>query len=196
MKIRILALDLSITATGVVTPWGMTSDGRIWEENPLTIVPKSKGDQRLIEIADVIYAMAKDTIVGVDLVVMEDLPPTRAFSTAKLGMLHGAVRAMLMACQKPYLAIPPSSVKKYATGKGNSPKPTLRMELYKRAGLDLADDNQVDACWLWIMGMDLAGDSRYPQLPKTHRVALDSLRPHFDALLERRVDGEELTWSP
>jgi len=65
-------------------------------------------------------------------------------------------------------------LKKYATGKGTAPKPDLRMELYKRSGLDVADDNAVDALWLLAIGRELAGDPLW-EMPQAHREALGKL---------------------
>lgn len=169
-QLHVLALDLSITATGVVGT-------EPWERR--TIKPKTVGDYRLAEIADRLEHLS----FRCDLVIMEDLPMgMRNAAAGALGMLHGAVRVMLISTQRPYLTIPPASLKKYATSRGNAPKPDMRMELYKRTEMDLADDNQVDAMWLWLMALDLAGQPLV-QLPKTHRVALDS--PHIRAQLGR-----------
>ena len=171
---RLLALDLSITATGVVTADGISPDGSMNMLQLSTIATQRKGDLRLSEIKGRVRYLA--TMVGpvVDWVILEDLPPTRAFSTKGLGMVHGAVRTMLIEEGVPYLEVPPSVVKKYATGRGNAPKPDLRMALYQRTGLDLADENQVDAAWLWMLGHDLAGDP-VVKMPQVNRSVLDKL---------------------
>lgn len=171
---RLLALDLSIAATGVTTPDGISPDGRLNELQVSTIITKRKGDFRLSEIKARVRHLATNVGPVVDWVILEDLPPTRAFSTKGLGMVHGAVRCALIEEGIPYLEVTPSQLKKYATGKGTSPKPTLRMELYKRTGLDLSDDNQVDAAWLWLLGHDLAGDPVI-NMPQVNRSILDKL---------------------
>lgn len=185
---RLLALDLSITATGVVTPWDYDYERPMNELQITTVSPKREGDLRLSEIKNNVRALVHEHGVAVDWVILEDLPPTRAFSTAKLGMVHGAVRSMLIEEGIRYLAVPPSVVKKYATGKGNAPKPDLRMALYRRIDLDLRDDNQVDAAWLWLLGHDLAGDPAI-KVPEVNRSVLTKLvMPEI-----RRRDGMELT---
>lgn len=171
---RLLALDLSITASGVTMPSGYSPDGSMNMLQMSTIATRLAGDLRLSEIKGRVRHLAALQSPVVDWVIMEDLPPTRAFSTAKLGMVHGAVRCALIEEGIPYLAVPPSVVKKYATGKGTAPKPDLRMELYKRTGLDLTDDNQVDAAWLWLLGHDLAGDPVIP-MPQANRSVLAKL---------------------
>lgn len=156
---RVLGLDLSIAATG----WQVAGRGGVL---PL---PARQGDRRLVTIEQhVLHQIA--TLGGVDLVVIEDLP-THAHGAGITGMVHGAVRAALIHISAPYALVTPATLKKYATGRGNAPKPDLRMELYKRTGLDHADDNHVDAWWLWHAGMDYLGHA-VVELPAAQRDAL------------------------
>jgi hypothetical protein len=74
----------------------------------------------------------------------------------------------------PYIVVTPATVKTFATGKGNATKPDMRMSLYQRTGLDIRDDNQVDAWWLRALGCHLLGTPLL-DLPKTHLRALDKV---------------------
>jgi Holliday junction resolvasome RuvABC endonuclease subunit len=160
----VLALDLSLAATGVARPDGTLS----------TLKPTSKGDTRLHEIPSRIAGIVSEDM-SIDLVVIEDLPiGLRNAAAGSLGMLHGAVRSWLIAYELPYLTVPPATLKTYATGRGNAPKPDMRMALYKRTGTDIPDDNQVDAAWLRLLALDLAGQPEL-ELPQTHRRALTKL---------------------
>ena len=76
----------------------------------------------------------------------------------------------------PVVDVTPSTLKKFATGKGNATKPDMRMALYQRAGLDCRDDNQVDAHFLRQIGLHLLGDPDATPMPKSHLVALDKIR--------------------
>jgi Holliday junction resolvasome RuvABC endonuclease subunit len=160
---RVVGLDLSITATGIAR-----SDGTLTTVNTKT----ATSDQRLLvierhvaEVIGVCHEYPKP-----HLAVIEDLP-THAHGAGITGMVHGVIRVVLMRSGIPYVLVPPATLKKYATGKGNATKPDMRMALYQRAGLDLRDDNQVDALWLRLMGLDALG---HPQidLPKAQRDAL------------------------
>lgn len=77
--------------------------------------------------------------------------------------------------------VPPKTLKKFATGSGNASKSDMRMALYKRGGIDLADDNQVDAWWLREAGLHLLGDPDAVALPKSQLDALEGLRDQLPA---------------
>lgn len=163
--IRILGIDPSLTGTGLAFPSGET-----WTANSASY----KGDDRLDYIYRSVHTLAEQsnqTFQPITLAVIEDLP-THAKGAGLTGMAQGVVRLALKQTLVPYILVPAASVKKFATGNGNAPKPDMRMELYKRAGIDLKDDNQVDAWWLRAIGYALLGDPLLP-LPKTHTVALD-----------------------
>jgi hypothetical protein len=159
---RVVGLDLSMTATGIADVDGLT-----W-----TIKPGSRhvGDQRLADIVRATNVAA----AGARLVVIEDLPK-HAMAAGITGMVHGAVRIGLLSYSRPYVLLPPASLKKYATGRGNAGKPEMAVALFKRAGLELADDNQVDAAWLRFAGLQLLGAPAFP-LPAAQVAALDAVR--------------------
>lgn len=73
------------------------------------------------------------------------------------------------------IEVAPTTLKKFATGRGNADKADMRMALYQRAGLDLRDDNQVDAWWLREVGLQLAGHPDALTLPKPQVAALARL---------------------
>ena len=164
---RVVGLDLSLTATGIAA----------WDGRPTSTIRTvtSDGDQRLRRIMVTVRADAWDHINNepIELAVIEDLP-THAHSAGITGMVHGVVRVALMDRGVPYALVPPASLKKYATGKGNATKADMRMALYQRAGLDLRDDDQVDAWWLRAMGLDALGHP-IVDLPKAQRETLTKI---------------------
>lgn len=161
MTPRVLGLDLSISATGIAAPDGTTHVLKLHASN---------GDQRLSIILDAITDQLNQ---GVDLAVIEDLP-THAQGAGITGMVHGVARWALIDTGTPYALVPPASLKKYATGRGNATKPDMRMALFQRAGIDLRDDNECDAWWLRAMGLDHLGHPPVP-MPTTHRAALEKI---------------------
>lgn len=146
--LRIMGLDLSITATGIALPDGTTR----------TVKTKATdGDRRLQRIVDEVglsLGESPDGIGdGVDLVVIEDLP-THAKSAGITGMVHGAVRLRLIDFGTPYVLVTPATLKAYATGRGNADKTAMAVAALKRTGREFADDNQCDAFWLRAAGLD------------------------------------------
>ncbi|HXM55360.1 MAG TPA: hypothetical protein VOB72_08215 [Candidatus Dormibacteraeota bacterium] len=165
MSARVAGLDLSMSATGVASISGLAR----------TIRPRTAGDRRLVEILDdVLSAVAAATLVAI-----EDLP-TNAKGAGITGMVHGTVRAALLRQGTPYVLITPATLKKFATGRGNVGKPEMAVALFKRAGIELADDNQVDAWWLRAAGLQLLGEP-VVELPRAQVEALDKVRDQLGA---------------
>lgn len=161
--IKVIGLDLSIRSTGVA-----------WHDGTYSAVCTTfEADRRLVEIVAKLAPWDKQAW-AVDLVVIEDLP-TNARSAGTLGMVHGAVRTALLVEDIPYITVPPATLKKYATGRGNAPKPDMRMALYQRTGLDIDNDDICDAAWLRALGYDLLGNP-IVTLPQVNRSALDKLQ--------------------
>ena len=135
MAPNVVGLDPSLTATGIA-----------WADETFS-VSGGKGDDRLTDI----HHAVTDICDGATLAVIEDLP-VHGHGAGKTGMAQGVVRLALLDLCVPYVLVPPAVVKRFATGRGNATKPDLRMELYKRTGLDLAKDDEVDAWWLRAFG--------------------------------------------
>jgi Holliday junction resolvasome RuvABC endonuclease subunit len=164
MKRGVIGIDPSLgtPAKGGTGICGVNGDS-------FTVRPKLADDTRLTLICDAVRIQAEVA----DLAVIEDLP-TNAMSAGKTGMAQGVVRFALQDVLTPYVLVPPATLKVFATGRGNADKSDMRMELFKRAGLDLRDDNQVDAWWLRQLGLHWMGIGSIP-LPALHTRALDKV---------------------
>lgn len=156
--LRILALDLSVTATGICLHDGHTET--------ITTNPKD-GDRRLVTIAD---RVMRAVLSGVDVALIEG-PVVRSSAAVVIGMVHGAVRELLIRHDVPYAVVPPATLKAYATGKGNADKTAMAIAALKRTGREFADDNQVDAFWLRAAALDWYGQPEF-DLPKVQRERL------------------------
>lgn len=164
MTIKIIGLDLSMTATGICLPDGGT----------LTVKTDPKhGDRRLVQIKNVVAEAVR--INSVDLAVLEESPPGLKGPAIKaIHMVQGAVRTALIDVGVPYAVVNPSTLKVYATGRKGANKTDMAMAAYKRAGLEFADDNQCDGWWLRLMGLDRFGLAPFT-LPVAQRAALDAV---------------------
>jgi hypothetical protein len=165
--LRILGLDLSITAPGLCLPDGTT---RTVKTNP------KHGDRRLQHIVNEVgLALGEgpdDIGDGVDLVVMEEAPPGLKGDAIKaIHMVHGAVRLRLIDFGTPYVVVNPTTLKAYATGSTSADKTAMAMAAYKRASREFTDDNQCDAWWLRAAGLDWYGQPEF-DLPKAQRERL------------------------
>jgi len=161
---RILALDLSLTATGYAGPNG---SGVL---SPSAEV--GKGVERLAWIRDQVLSLAE----GADLVAVEGYSfASRGRALISLGELGGAVRLALHEFGVPVVEIPPACRAKYAAGKGNASKDAVLVEAVRRLDYDGHDHNVADALWLQAMAADhydLPGDT---PAPKVHRAALEKI---------------------
>ncbi|HUR74418.1 MAG TPA: hypothetical protein VMZ00_09080 [Sporichthya sp.] len=156
---RVLGIDPSLVATGIADH---TGTDRI-RSGDLT------GTQRLDWIRDKIL----DQLNGIHLAVIEG-PSYGSMSGSghhEAAGLWWHITCALAEHRVPYAVVPPSTLKKYATGSGKATKPDMRVALLQRTGIDERDDNKVDAFWLRAAGLDQLGHP-IVDLPKSHRDAL------------------------
>lgn len=161
----VLGLDLSLTATGVALPNG----------EPKVLTNNLRGCDRLIWIRDVI-AFSLD-VHAPDLVMVEGyaMGTVRQAHSYATGELGGVVRVMLHEASQPFLDVPPATLKKYATGRGNAKKVEVLQAAWKRLGYEGTSDDEADALWLRAVGMELLGVP-VVSLPAVQRAAVDVLR--------------------
>lgn len=160
---NVLALDLALTTTGYAGPSGSG-----------TFSPPTEADRgmaRLAWIRDEVLFLAE----GTDLVVLEGYSFASRGRQHATGELGGVVRLALWERAVPVVEVPPSSLKKYATGKGNSGKDQVLAAAIRRLGFKGHDHNEADALWLLAMTRDHYGLPDVPSVPKAHRSALDGV---------------------
>lgn len=169
--IIVLGIDPSLTATGMVTL--DERDGFFSR----VVRPRFAGVRRLIEIEQAVAQAAE----GITLVAIEGYAFGAQASREALGELGGVLKLCLYECKVPTIIVPPSSVKKFACGRGNAKKDELRLAVYKKWGLDeqqLRTADEVDAYVLaqiaLVVALRRAG--REVELLKYEAEALKSLR--------------------
>lgn len=138
---KIMGVDPSISCTGVSLP----------DRTTLAVKPRTKGDDRLEEIADHLHVAAIGC--GAELVVMEGLFGVYKGEAARIiPMLHGALRLELKRLKIPYMVLNPVTLKRFATGNHNADKTAMAMAAYKRLGREYGTDDECDADWCRVAG--------------------------------------------
>lgn len=152
-----VGLDLSLTGTGLV----ILTNGIITKK--VLIKSKKNGDlpiNELKRIKQIIDEIVDETIdYDIDIAVIEGLAFMARNSTAlvQLSALNYMVRDMLTQMGIPFVIVAPTSLKKFITGKGNVKKDIILMEIHKRYGITIFDDNEADAYGLAQIGLALKG---------------------------------------
>ena len=159
---RILALDLSLVATGWCLPDGTT--GRIDGA-------KLRGMERIDHIVRQVQALAR----GVDLVAIEGYSYASPNQAHQIGELGGGVRLLLYRLRVPFVAVPPATLKKFATGSGAAKKTAMVVAARERFGLTTTTDyNECDAYLLWAMARHAYG-APLVDLPQVQTAALSKV---------------------
>ncbi|MBQ1122600.1 hypothetical protein [Streptomyces sp. B15] len=165
LGLRVIGLDLSLTSTGVALPDGTTYRIRTRAKD---------GDRRLLHIRGSIrHDLATHRP---HLAVVEDLP-RHAMGAGVTAMVHGVVRAELLAAEVPYATVVPATLKAFACDHGRAEKAQLADAAYLAAGVQFPGDpggDQCDAWWLRAAGHDHYGSPLFP-LPPAQRQRLSKV---------------------
>lgn len=159
----VLALDLSLTATGVAD-----IDG-----TPYTIASKEKGAARLHDIRTQVtrYLDGGGTTWRAGLVAIEGYAFGRANQAHQMGELGGVIRHLLWMLTVPMVEVSPSQVKQYACGKGSAKKDDVFAAAIRRLGYEGNSKDEADALWLRALVLDALGHP-VVTVPAQHRKAL------------------------
>jgi len=135
---RVLGIDPS-TKTGLM----LLSNDKAPRSSVLT-VPNAKGIARLAAIRTR-FAEYLDDLPEVDSIAMEGYAYANAYTLATLVEVGAVFRLELYQRKLPCYIVPPSVVKKFATGKGNSKKLEVAEAVKNRWGFVDPSDDVVDA---------------------------------------------------
>ena len=151
-----VGLDLSLTGSGVV----VLEDGKIIEQRLIKSKPTPDGKPK-----DEVERIQK-IVTDIELIVSEFKPQVavieglafmvrNATALVQLSALNYMTRAMLLDYDIPFIIVAPTSLKKFITGNGAAKKDIILIELYKRYGVTILDDNEADAYGLSQIGLVL-----------------------------------------
>lgn len=156
---RILAIDPSITSLGYAyeAPQGVVTG---------KVVPKKlKGLERLEYVLESVEGLLATT--RPDLVVYEGYAMGKfAGRSFDLGELGGLLKMAIWTRRIRILLVPPSSLKLFATGKGNADKEAVMKAMSKHRGALFTSDDEADAYALLQLGIAFC-DAR--QMPRDRR---------------------------
>lgn len=166
---KVIGLDLSLSSTGVACSLGWTERIRI----------RPDGSSRFTRMRW-IKAAVMEHARGADLVVVEG-PSFASPSTGQAGHHERAglwwfVMDGIDAAGLRWLEVPPTTLKKYATGRGNAGKDEVLAAAVRRFGhIEVRGNDEADALWLAAIGVDLLGQPMV-ELPAVNRSALVKLQ--------------------
>lgn len=162
---RLLALDLSLRATG----WARNTAG--FNSGCFPELKKVNGIPRLQKIRDGILGLTESG--GPDLVIIEGISfGSKGAMHAEICGLAYLVRVSLTEAGIPWTEVPPSTLKKFATGKGNADKADVLAAAIRRLNYQGSDHNEADALWLLQMGLHFYSLPGRVELPEAHRCSL------------------------
>lgn len=196
----ILGLDMSLNHTGYCLYNVATGEKK---QGLIEPGDKIKGMERLKFIRDHVVEMAIFRKTPADIIARNNRPVgenslwkgnanclimiehyafgARGAAMISLGELGGVIRLALYESKIPYIEVPPTLAKKFVTGKGNSNKNVVLLEMYKRFGEDLSDDNVADATGMMYLGRAAVGLEEKPLLAFQKDALTELLKMHAKA---------------
>ena len=161
----IIGIDPSLTSTGIVVLRGNKVE--------LAVTTKNKPELGTIDRVRLIYerivCVAENLTDGEkwqapDLIVIEGFSyGSKGRSVFDIAYLGWRIREELERLRTedniPWLEVPPSQLKKFATGQGNANKEIILQQVYKRWGVEFSDNNQADAYVLAQIGRAYLGET-------------------------------------
>ena len=141
------------------------------------ITSKKTGMDRAHDIWNQVSILMNETVPGhyafskTFKIIIEGYGFTRTQNLIPLIEIGTVMRYNLWTDGYNYIDVPPTSLKKFVTGKGNVKKEQMLKEVYKRFQIDCDTADEADAVGLAYFGMAL-DNKLHIQLPKAHLEAL------------------------
>ncbi len=137
--VSFLGIDQSLNATGVCRVGATGSVETLATVNPGDV----KDGARLILVKRAIVAIASE----IEFAALEGYSYDSVGRVFELGEIGGVVKVMLIEHNIPYVVVPPSMLKKFATGNSSASKEDM-VDTARERGCTATDDNQADAFFL------------------------------------------------
>ena len=160
-------IDPSLTGTGLCNEYEFHGEAICIKTSS-----KERTEDRFNHIIKTILSITKGTNGSVNKEIIFGIEGisfmSRGRGADKLTGLHWAIRLALYNQGFKYYEIPPSAVKKFATGKGNAKKEQMLLTAYKNFGIEFQDNNICDGFFIakitkHLHENDLEGLTKYQQ---------------------------------
>ncbi|MCW2768509.1 MAG: hypothetical protein JWO11_4468 [Nocardioides sp.] len=181
---RVVALDLSLTATGIAVTHDQLGEPRL---SCRTVTPRKYPSATAIDhrrLHETFGALAAAVVCKPDLIVVEWLPQFTGHGdvSLRLAELHGALKHWLWSRDFAYVDVKPAHLQLYATGKGRASKQEVREAVTGRYGrrLHIGSYDESDAVTLLAMTLHAYGQ-RLEVVPTRNAEALAAVTwPELD----------------
>lgn len=169
---NVLGIDPSLTSTGVAYR------DRVGKVKAYALgKPSLRGMERIAFLRDSVHTyLTRNTP---SLVVFEGYAlgfRGKSNTIFDIGELGGTLKLLILESGIDILLTPPTSLKLFATGKGNADKNDVMLALQKRMGVQFSTSDQYDATGLLVMGeayMDKLEKGKYVGLAAHEQKALN-----------------------
>ncbi len=139
---KIAGFDLSLTSTGVSL-----------KDKTFALSTKYKGIQRLDYYYEEFMKILKDSNVKV--AILENYAYNSPYQREALAELGGVFKLACFKCNVTVVSVAPTTLKKYVTNNGRAKKDVVRLEAYKKWGIEFNTNDEVDAYALRMFGNHL-----------------------------------------
>ena len=141
-----IGIDPSLTGSGLV----IIDEEKIVKQLTVSTSPKDPMEVRINTIGDMIVNLSilndLDKLYSIGGIAIEGLSfGSKGQSILELGGLHYHLRMLLWNNNIGYTIVPPTTLKKFVTGKGTCKKDLMLLKVYKRWNEEFSDDNLADA---------------------------------------------------
>jgi len=134
-----VGVDLSLTETGLVV---LDRNFKILQQILVSTNPTVNIECRISEIKESIWKFFnKDSVIYIEGLSFG----SRGGKMLELGGLHYYIRTHLYLTGFDFKTVPPTSLKKFITGKGNCKKELMLLKVYKKFGIEFDNNNLCDA---------------------------------------------------
>lgn len=177
--LRVVALDLSLEATGLVATHNHRGEpGLLARTVHTSRTAHGEHDMDHDRVNVVLTDVAAAVKCRPHLVTIEWLPlyEGKGDASLRLAELHGVIKHWLWSKRIRYGDVKPTYLQMYATGKGRASKTVVRQAIIATYGrlVHIGDHNQADAMALAALTLDAYGQPLAP-VPQTHRRAVTAV---------------------